>query len=937
MLSWIAWTGTVLGAVVVLLAFAAGAAPYAVRVTATPPKTAKPGDTVTHVFTVHNVGERDDLYALELVVPEGWGFFPRPGTVAVGAGEAEYVFVNLTVPETAAAGAYTVSLRVVSQGNPSVSAEASTAVEVLPLRRFELAWVERPQRVQAGIEARGVFSVTNTGNVPDSYILEVETPTGWAAWLTPGEIHLLPGERGTVGVIIRPPRRAEPGRPYAILIRVTSAHEPTLERTLGLAGEILPPPPELVSVSVYPEWTLDVGTELNAEGDTRFSLRGSGDISPWDLHVDMEVEYSLTGHGELRAAWEGRNKSFYLQGGSISGSLLGVGGKPLFGGSIGNRTTWRALFTPTVKGIAASLGSEEELLGIVLGSDSSRGLSFSELTARRGFTGGIILWGSLSEGALEGKGGQALELGASVSRDDHQLEATWIGIGPDYPYHLPRTELELSWDSSYPVPFTASYFFSSLQTPAAPVFTHELTLDLALKHSLSPRWKFAFRRRSGGTGSVDEGRVRTSFSLKGESPLPWGLSLSADWEVDRVLSRTVFSLSTGGSIRKDFRLGRLSLEGSITSRVGGMVKVQGELSLRSRLDAVPGDPEIELRISQERTELSLSFADLPAGDGLAQGKFSYTLKEGRSSWKASFSLSFTAPFPLLGPTKGIVRGRVFIDKNRDFRFDPGDSPLEGVVLAADGALAVSGKGGVFVFPSLEPGDYHILLQEVPEGLAPEGALPVVHVEAGKEVFVSIPLRSRAWLKGLVFEDKDRDGILDPGEPGVSGVRVLIRGPVNRELITDPSGYFVAELPPGDYEVRLLVDTLPKRFSPTSPTAIRVTVPEYGVAEVHFGAYRKPRPVVVTFAPPQAAFTYFPPSPVVGEPVRFSGAKSRAVNARIVDYHWEFHLREKHFTAQGKEVTVVFPVPGTWEVILIVTDSKGLIAATKATVEVRPAG
>ena len=43
------------------------------------------------------------------------------------------------------------------------------------------------------------------------------------------------------------------------------------------------------------------------------------------------------------------------------------------------------------------------------------------------------------------------------------------------------------------------------------------------------------------------------------------------------------------------------------------------------------------------------------------------------------------------------------------------------------------------------------------------------------------------------------------------------------------------------------------------------------------------------------------------------------------------------TTSGREVTVTFPEPGTWQVTLVVKDSNGLPAATRGTVEVRPAG
>ena len=154
-------------------------ADYAVEVTATPPKVANPGDVVTHVFQVFNRGTQDDVYQLTLSLPEGWTSLPVPASLAVEAGKVGVVFVNVAVPRAAPVGNYELILRATSSGDPAVQAQATAVVRVQPHWDFRVDWEKRPPRAQAGKELSGAVRVTNTGNAPDQYTVEVTVSTGW--------------------------------------------------------------------------------------------------------------------------------------------------------------------------------------------------------------------------------------------------------------------------------------------------------------------------------------------------------------------------------------------------------------------------------------------------------------------------------------------------------------------------------------------------------------------------------------------------------------------------------------------------------------------------------------------------------------------------------------------------------------------------------------
>ena len=74
------------------------------------------------------------------------------------------------------------------------------------------------------------------------------------------------------------------------------------------------------------------------------------------------------------------------------------------------------------------------------------------------------------------------------------------------------------------------------------------------------------------------------------------------------------------------------------------------------------------------------------------------------------------------------------------------------------------------------------------------------------------------LGDLVWNDVDRDGIQDGGEPGVAGVRVELydgTGVLVASTVTAADGsYLFGDLRPGDYSVTFVISTIPSGFQPS---------------------------------------------------------------------------------------------------------------------------
>jgi PKD repeat protein len=88
-------------------------------------------------------------------------------------------------------------------------------------------------------------------------------------------------------------------------------------------------------------------------------------------------------------------------------------------------------------------------------------------------------------------------------------------------------------------------------------------------------------------------------------------------------------------------------------------------------------------------------------------------------------------------------------------------------------------------------------------------------------------------------------------------------------------------------------------------------------------------------PPWPSFTATPTAVTVGQSVSFNGSASKSPNGAITDYKWDLDNSGNFATDTGSTSSVshVFTKPGTYKVILKVTDAKGQQETTERTVEV----
>ena len=915
------------------------AASYSVSISVTAEKFVDVGDLVTHVFSIVNQGTNDDVYALELTLPKDWVSLPIPATLSVQAGATGIVFVNLSVPPTAKAGTYEVVLKATSS---HAHAQAIALVQVRSSLDFELKWVRIPPRGQSGERLQGNFKVTNTGNSPDEYQVEVTTSAGWEAGVMFDEFGLLPGESRLVEFYVLVPSTAAAKTQYGITLNVTSIHNPSLTHTLNTTGQLGPPPPQFVGGSLFPGWMMSVAFDIDQDADPRLSVRGWGDIEGFG-QVDAGASLTMAGIGSARAWLDTGKWSIYLDGGTIAGPFLGVSGRPLFGGHIGESGLWRLLFTENSKGFMGLLRNDTCSLRISLGSDSDRGIAFQEVAVSYDFVGPTSGRFQIGRG-VQTESGIVWSLGGDVELEEWKFGGSFLNVGLNYPNQSPRTEkrVYVSYDGC-PFPVDSSWSSVSREAGVSPdeytltansfrVSAPVMSLDI---FSCALSAQFGMQQSDDVPRSVDAYNYSVGVSLSGDTPVPWSMSTGGQWLHDNVTGTT--SASQQFTVGGNFEFGEISTAATLSIQAlqgatGGATS--SGLSITLNDDNLPGSPEVTFTAGggSAAAKMKLTWAPGPDTEVAWTWEMSYC---GEATFSTNISARFPAIFPFCGPTKGRITGHIIVDENGNGVWDSGEKGVEGVLLLADNKEAITGTDGRFVFLPSYPGVYELEIKDLPAGLAPETVLPMeVAVSAGEEPETLILLKPQSWLRVRVFNDANQNAEREVTERGLAGIGVFVKGAgFEKEMITDINGMFVVELSPGTYTVTLNAESLPERTEATSPETVSVSTPEYGTVDVEFGVYQRPRPVVITFGPPTASFKFSPEAPVAGEAVLLSGALSKAVNADIVSYDWKFTHNDTSITRSGEEVSIIFADPGSWEIQLIVTDSNGLKGAAKKVITV----
>jgi LPXTG-motif cell wall-anchored protein len=204
----------------------------------------------------------------------------------------------------------------------------------------------------------------------------------------------------------------------------------------------------------------------------------------------------------------------------------------------------------------------------------------------------------------------------------------------------------------------------------------------------------------------------------------------------------------------------------------------------------------------------------------------------------------------------LLSGSVWLDLDGDVVRSSGEPGLVGVTvnLLDDGGVEIAttttNADGGYGFSGLDPGTYTVEVDEltVPAGVVLVGdpdvvldAEATVTLDAGEDRDdLDFAYEGTGSIGDTVWLDEDEDGILDSGEDRIAGVVVElvwagfdgIFGTTDDwsfpiEVTGSDGTYRFWDLPPGEYEVEVDLDTVSDDLTPTTPVSIDV---ELGPAE-----------------------------------------------------------------------------------------------------------
>jgi Zinc carboxypeptidase len=183
------------------------------------------GETVTHTFTVTNVGGLSDSYDISLT-PGNWpATLMTPSLGPLASLQSGQVDVVVQIPAASATDGLPVTdvltITVTSHAAPEVSAEAHGTTHALANAAVDLAADQTSRSALAGQAVTYTLVVTNGGSLTDTYTF---TATGnlWPTQFTPVQtLPLAPGATAQILVRVDIPA-GPPGLADSVTIRATS-------------------------------------------------------------------------------------------------------------------------------------------------------------------------------------------------------------------------------------------------------------------------------------------------------------------------------------------------------------------------------------------------------------------------------------------------------------------------------------------------------------------------------------------------------------------------------------------------------------------------------------------------------------------------------------------------------------------------------------------
>lgn len=163
----------------------------------------EPKAVVTTAFRVTNLSSLEQEFEAEIDLPEGWKLITREFPFSLSPNQTEITLISFHVPSYALAGKYTLTYRVHSRDNPSLSDLYTFTVIVLTVRKLDIQVIKKTDYAIAGEKYSILYQVKNRSNQTELFRIAISNHDDLKLFMDRFEYSLKPGESTQISVNIQ--------------------------------------------------------------------------------------------------------------------------------------------------------------------------------------------------------------------------------------------------------------------------------------------------------------------------------------------------------------------------------------------------------------------------------------------------------------------------------------------------------------------------------------------------------------------------------------------------------------------------------------------------------------------------------------------------------------------------------------------------------------